>query len=185
MGIQEIQDTRKTCSTIFLLAGIGLTRRGIIKYGFLSAYVDDINHEPHWDSSVYLLFRPDNIPEFQLFLSGESRKELIVEDYDYAGGYVVVVYRFPEEYKTEYNLFLEGKYSKFSKKYKALSPDIIRVIKNGVEEDTYSIHYHVFNKSEYMKKYWEDQLGTSLDPEMEMWSIPDIKGKETLDINNL
>lgn len=185
MGIQEIQDTRKTCSSLFLLAGIGLTRRSLLKYGFLSAYIDDSTHEPHWKDSIYLLFRPDNVAQLQLFLTGEMSKGIVVDDYDYPGGYVVIVYKFPDKYMIEYNLFLQGKYSKFRKEYKDLCPDVIRVLKNGVEEDTYSLHYHVFNKSEYIKKYWEERLETSISPEMEMWSSPDIEGKETLDINNL
>jgi hypothetical protein len=186
MGIEETQDTRKTISTLFLLPGIGLSRKDILKWGFLSAYIDDLHHDPHYENSVYLLFKPDKIRDFQDFLEFEKlRTPLLIEDYDYPGGYVVVVYSFPKDYALEYSLFKKGKYSKFRKKYKALFPDkVIVVTKEGNKEEKVSLAYHIFNKTDAIRLYWEERLLTEMDPNMEMWSSPDLEGTETLDITH-
>ena len=113
----------KNCTTIFLLAGIGLQRQDILQYGFISAYIKDKGHDIHYKDSVYLLYKPSNIEVFQDFLNSEYRRTpLLVEDYDYKGGYTVTVYKFPKEFMREYMLFLEGKYSQFGDRYIRLFP---------------------------------------------------------------
>lgn len=186
--MEETQEVKKTCATIFLLPGIGLKRQNILKYGFLSAYLDDKHHEVHYKNSLYLLYKPEQINEFQKFLELEyKRTPLLVEDYDYPGGYVVTVYKFPEEFMTEYELFLKGKYSKFRKKFVSLFPVKVEVFdeKTGTYKDKFSLQHHIFNKTAAIRKYWEEFLGYKegeLPEGLEYWSIPDIE-KETLNIN--
>lgn len=174
---------RVNCTTIFLMPGIGLARKDILKYGFLSAFIDDKQHSIHKDS-VYLLFRPEDIESFQLFLEKEyKRTPLLVEDYDYEGGYVISVYKFPSEFIEEYNLFLQGKYSKFGEAYIGLFPKKVSIIKNGKSIGSeFSLSYHIFTRSSIIKKYWEKKIGEEIPDDMELWSAPDIE-KETLDIN--
>lgn len=173
---------RKNCTTIFLLPAIGHTRQNLLLYGFLSAYLDDIHHEVHYEEAVYLLFKPENVVIFQRFLEDEYKKPgLIIEDYDYRGGYVVVVYKIDEKYLPEFQLFLRGEYSKFSPEYIGLFPtEIISHGPSGVRVH-HSLHYHVFNRTEKIKKYWEEKIGQPIEDNMELWSSPDMD-KEVLDI---
>jgi hypothetical protein len=174
---------RKNCTTIFLLPSIGHTRQELLKFGFLAAYLDDINHEVHYEEAVYLLFKPEDSLKFQAFLENEYRKETrIVEDYDYEGGYVVVVYKIHDKYLPEYQLFLQGKYSKFSLEYVAMFPsEIIVQDTMGMPQIKKSLHYHIFNRSKEIKEYWEKKIGQSISDDMELWSSPDMD-KEVLDI---
>ncbi len=188
--LDETQEVKKTCATIFLLPGVGLSRQKILKHGFISAYIDDKGHDVHYNNAVYCLYKPNQIEEFQKFLTSEyKRTPLLVEDYDYPGGYIVTVYKFPSEFMEEYNLFLQGKYSKFKKKYIDLFPSKVEVFNESTHmySEKYSLQYHIFERTDAIRKYWEDRLGYKpgeLPADLEYWSIPD-KEKETLDINAL
>jgi len=188
--IDETQEVKKTCTTIFLLPGIGLKRQNLLKHGFISAYIDDKNHDVHYDTSIYLLYKPEQVEEFQKFLTSEyKRTPLLVEDYDYPGGYVVTVYKFPAEFLEEYDLFLKGKYSKFRKKYVDLFPMKVEVFneRTHMYSERYSLQYHIFERTDAIRKYWEERLGYKdgeLPTDLEYWSIPE-KEKETLDINTV
>ena len=176
----------KNCTTIFLLPGIGHTRQSLLKYGFLGAYLDDINHSVHYENSVYVLFKHthQNEEEFQKFLSNEHAKnKLIIEDYDYEGGFTVIVYLFNEKFQTEYDLFLQVKYSQFRPEYTKLFPKTAKVMDPVVQVEVMktSLQTHIFTRSKLIKKYWEKKIGQKLPDDMELWSKPDMS-KEVLDI---
>lgn len=185
MGIREADDLN--CTTIFLLPVTGHQRKDLLKHGFIEAYLDDKNHEPHYRNAVYLLFKPEDMESLQSFIDKEYRlRNDILEDYDYSGGYVVVVYKIPQKYIDDYKLFLEGKYSKFSEQYKRLFPEMAETTnKAGDKEMMYTVPYLVFVKGKPIKEYWENKLGVKLDKDMEYWSVPNINGSDTLDINKL
>lgn len=175
---------RKNCTTIFLLPSIGHTRQKLLPYGFLSAYLDDINHSVHYENAVYILFKPEKMDEFHKFLSKEYLKSpLIIQDYDYKGGYIVVIYSINDRFLPDYQLFLEGKYSQFSKEYMKLFPSKIAVDKkNGTKEVVYSLQHRLFNRTKDMKALWEQRIGQAIPENMELWSVPDMS-KEVLDIS--
>lgn len=175
---------RKNCTTIFLLPGIGHTRQGLLKYGFLAAYLDDINHSVHYENALYVLFKPEKQDEFHKFLTNEHAKNgLVLEDYDYEGGYTVIVYLFAEKFMPEYELFLQGKYSQFRPEYTKLFPKTAKVLdpQFGIEVTKTSLQQHIFTRSKLIKKYWEKKIGQKLPDDMELWSSPDMS-KEILDI---
>lgn len=175
---------KKNCTTIFLLPGIGHTRQELLKYGFLSAYLDDINHSVHYENALYVLFKPEKQDEFQKFLNGEHAKnKLVLEDYDYEGGYTVIAYLFEEKFLPEYNLFLQGKYSEFRPEYTRLFPKSVKVLDAHLKIEVYktSLQQHIFSRSKLIKKYWEKKIGQKLPENMELWSSPDMS-KEVLDI---
>jgi len=173
---------KKNCTTIFLLPSIGHTRQELLKYGFLAAYLDDINHEVHYEEVIYCLFKPEHTGLFQQFLEKEYAKGTrIVEDYAYEGGYIVVVYKIPVIYFREYELFLEGKYSQFSPEYINLFPTEVFIDGPHGKVLQHSLHYHIFNRTRDIREYWEKKVGQKLPDDMEMWSSPDLE-KEVLDI---
>jgi hypothetical protein len=186
MGIKEVQEGKANCSTIFLLPGVGLQKKDIAKYGFIGAFIDDMNHEPHYDKAVYVVFKPDSEIAFEVFLNKEYRRAEILEDYDYPGGYVVVVYKFNEKFERDFKWFMRGKYSNFSKAYKKLfAKKVIVENENGARMEHFSLQYLIFERADAIKEYWESKLDVTLDKDAEYWSAPNLEKDEKLNIRDL
>lgn len=183
MGIKQSQDKKKTDTSRFLVRGIGLETDKLEMYGYLNAYLDDKNHDPHYEDSIYLLFQPKDLALLERFFREQrARTHLLIEEYDYPEGYTVGVYKFPAEYMREYRLFKVGRYSQFSDKYVSLFPMIVKeTSQRGIPIEIPSFYDHVFHKTESMREFWEQRLDTTLDKDSENWSIPNLE-KETLDI---
>lgn len=179
--------TKATTSTILLLPTIGKNRRRLLKYGFLNAYLDDKDYDIHYEEALYLLFKPEPSEKISELVSFERQDSLFLDEYDYEGGYVVVVYAMQKKYLPEYKLFLEGKYSKFSQEYKDSFAKMldVRNKETGIVEKKISLQYHIMNRTDTLKDMREKEFNIKMaefGPDMEYWSIPDIHGKETLNI---
>lgn len=176
-------DHRITNTTRFLLRGLSLFKKDLDGYGFLNAYLDDADHEHHYENSVYLLFKPTDMGAFEWFVDSEKiRTPLFLEEYDYPKGYIVLVYKFPAEYMEEYRLFLKGKYSKFRDKYKELFPMTTEAKTNkGITYNKQTFYSHIFSRSKEMREYWENKLDATLEDDAEFWDKPN-REKETLHI---
>jgi len=179
-----IDDLQKyTSATLFLLRGLGKEYKfqALSKYGFINAYIGDIGHEPLYEYSLYLLFKPENYQDFQYFLNIEKKKNRIVDEYDYEGGYTVLVYNFPEQFHHEYDLFKTGDFSLFRKSYVDIFPEFEPIPNTVTPQKTQSLQWRVFHLHDSLREYWEERLGIELDSDAELWSRPDLQ-KETLDI---
>jgi hypothetical protein len=181
--------SKSTLTTILLLPAIGLSRRSLLKYGFINAYLADIDAEIKFKDCVYLLFRPDSIEKFEAFFLRERTSENFVTQYDYEGGYIVLVYSILDKFKEDYKIFLEGKYSQFSTEYRETFPKFVRVInpETGQQENQISLQFHIINKSAALKNMWEEELKVKfkdLGEDMEVWEKYNIH-KETLDIEQI
>jgi hypothetical protein len=155
--------------------------------GFINAYIKDAQREDHYNESIYLLFKPNDLDKFREFLDNEyERTKSIIEDYDYEDGYVVVVYQLNEKHKKDFSLIKEGKYSKTSKDFQKIFPKIIKIVKNGLSRDEISLQYRIFNKSEELISFWEEKLGIDfkliLGNDFEVWEGWD-ESNEILQIN--
>ena len=196
MSFKEIANA----STMFLLRGLGLNVNILNPYGFISAYVDDINHDIKYESAVFLLFKPDVLENLQKFIKEEYKKGLLKEDYDYEDGWVVMVYTFPEQFLRDYERFLMGEYSKFSPEYKALFPEMVNIVdEDGKKFRTYDMTYHIFTKSDPLREYLSKKMFGEvydekkqelvpeqwLDKDAELWSSPYLDGKDVLDIDRI
>lgn len=185
---------KHNCSTLFLLYPLGLERRKIIEFGFKSAYIADASKDVGYENPVFLLFKPDSMTMFQAFADSEYLRVNphtdtfdLVEDYDYEKGYVVLLYQFPEEFKEDYERFLEGKYSRFSKKFKATYPKMIKIPNNGIPKDVISLPYKIVNNTKKvreeiehrgeldLKEELEKRLGVTFTSDMELWNVPGDK----------
>jgi hypothetical protein len=191
MSFQELINA----STMFLLPGLGVDIEKLDRHGFISAFIDDKNHDVKYDRSVFLLFKPNELENLQYFIAKEYKRKdsCLKEDYDYDGGYVVMAYSFPIEFQIDYQRFLMGEYSKISLKYQKLFPQKVTVKRDdGKLENTYNLAVHIFEKSSSLRKYLSkkvygendehEPLGL-IDPESELWSCPDLLNKDLLDIN--
>jgi len=176
----------RTISTIFFvpLLKINSEDLNIEKHGFLNAYQFIKGEEPDLNE-VYLLFKPSNKERFNEFLDGEYwRTDEIVEDYDISEGFIVLVYKLDEKYKEDFELIRQGKYSKTSEKFQSLFPRIKKIMRNGLYKDEISLQYRIFTKAQDLRDYWEERVGQSFKPDMEVWSTFEIE-KETLDITKI
>lgn len=178
-------ESKKTVTSIFMVPTLKINKEKLKGNGFINGYVKDTGRDVQYEDAAYLLFRPDDIVMFRDFLEGEyERTKSILEDYDYDGGFVVLVYELNSKYKRDFDLVREGKYSKTSKEFQGQFPKVVRIVKNGLYKDEMSLQHRVFNKTEDLRKYWEERLGVDFSEEMEVWQ-GFVEGNETLDIEKL
>lgn len=163
-------EVKRTISAIFIVPTLSIDRTALKDNGFLNAYVKDEIREVQYKNAVHVLFRPENLDKFKLFLDNEyERTKNVIEDYDYEGGFVVIVYNLDPKFKADYGLVKLGKYSKTSPVFQAMFPKTVKVTMNGFQKDDTSLQYRVFNKTADLKTYWEEKLGVDFDDTMEVW----------------
>ena len=178
MGPQE-----KNCTTVFMTAPLGIAKIDLIENNFIGAYIGDVQKsETEYKRGIYVLFRPIDMLTFEQFVYSEKeRGATIVEDYDYEGGYVVVIYVLKPEFAADYDKFLRGNYSKFSIKFRDTFPEKIHI--DG--KDQLTLQQRVFTKDESIREYWEEQIGIKMEDSSEVYSSPNIEigSDEWLDIS--
>lgn len=163
-------DVKRTISTIFIVPTLSIDRIKLKDNGFINAYVKDEMRDVQYNNVVHLLFHPENQSKFKLFLDDEyERTKSVIEDYDYEGGFVVMVYQLDPAFKADYGMIKLGKYSKTSPIFQAKFPKIVKITTNGLHKDEISLQYRVFNKTEDLRVYWEEKLGVDFDDSMEVW----------------
>ncbi len=178
-------DVKKTISSIFIVPTLKIPRDSLLSNGYINAYIKDGEREIQYENSVYLLFKPSNLDNFKDFLDLEyERTKNIIEDYDYEGGLIVVVYKLDTKYKKDFELIKLGKYSKTSKEFQELFPKIVKIFKNGLFKDEISLQYRVFNKTEDLRKFWEEKFDVTFDENQEIWSTF-IEEEETLQLTKI
>jgi hypothetical protein len=178
-------EIKKTITSIFILPTLKIGKERLMNNGFINAYSKDGHKEIQYENCIYLLLKPKNLDLFREFLDQEyARTKSILDDYAYEDGYVVLVYDLDENFKKDFDLVRQGKYSKTSLKFQNLFPKSVNVIRNGVYVDETSLQYRVFNKTEDLIKYWEEKLDVTFEKDQEIWEMF-VEEKETLNLNNL
>jgi hypothetical protein len=176
---------KKTITSIFMVPSLKVPKNALKDNGFINAYVEDGDRDFQYPGAVYLLFLPEDIIKFREFLDEEyERTEQIIEDYDYEGGFVVVVYKLDPKWNKDFDLIRQGSYSKTSKNFQKMFPKVVKIKKNGLHKDEVSLQYRIFNKTEDMVQYWEDKIGIEWDDDLEVWSGYD-KDEEILHIEEV
>lgn len=190
-----IEDLLKyNCSTLFLLYPLGLSVQGLSGTGFRNCYLRD-SERPEYNSLniVLLLFKPRDSTRFQCLVDTEkSRTPLFIDEYDYEGGYTVMVYEFPPDLASDYALFKEGKYSRLSKEFQKTVPVFITTsttpatkswfVEKG-NSHPYTLAWMVINRHPLWEQYVKHDLNVPHLGE-EFYEVPDMK-KETLFIQKL
>ena len=174
-----------TLTSIFIVPTLKIDKSKLIDNNFINAYIKDVNKEVQYKDAAYLVFKPEDFDDFQDFVNGEyDRTPHIIDDYDYDGGFVVLVYTLNPLYMEDFELVKQGKYSETSKDFQELFPKIVKVIMNGMYKDEVSFQHKVFSKSEDLKEYWEEKLNMTFDEKMEVWQVFNEKN-EVLDIEKI
>ena len=178
-------DVKKTITSVFIIPTLKIGKERLVDNGYINGYIKDEERDVQYQNAVYILFKPKKMDLFRDFLDEEyARTTQIVDDYDYPDGFVVLVYNLDEKFKKDFLLVKEGLYSKTSKEFQAQFPKIVKLFKNGLHKDEISLQYRVFNKTEDLKKYWEEKLGVEFDDTMEVWDGFNID-KESLNLNKI
>lgn len=169
------------CSTLFILKPVVGESYGSLRenYGFINSYLKDKAREDLSGDLLFVLFKPEDFEYFGMFVSEQiAENHNFIEDYDYTDGYVVIVYKIPQVMKEDFEKFKKGEYSKFSHIIKNCYK---KEIKSFIDPNK-SFQWKVFDKSKELKKELEDFLDVQFTKDMELWQIPDVEGKEILDI---
>ena len=175
----------RSITTLFMVKPIGIGIEKLEKVGFINGFVRDVSHDSVYEDCVYLLFKPHDMDLFRDFIDSEyERTDNIVEDYDYEGGYVVVVYKLDPNFKKDHELVRQGLYSKTSKDFQNLFPKVVKIVKNGRHRDEISLQYRIFNRTQDLINFWEDKLGIKFSSDQEAWE-GFHEERETLNINNI
>jgi hypothetical protein len=178
-------NVRKTITTIFMVPTLKVPTNALKDNGIINGYIKDVDRDVEYPNCIYLLFKPDDMDKFRNFLESEhERTNDIVEDYDYDGGYVVVVYKLNPKFEKDFVIVKEGKYSKTSQEFQNLFPKAVKIVTNGLHRDEISLQIRVFKKTEDLREFWEEKLGVDFDEEQEVWEGWDEE-KEILNINKL
>jgi hypothetical protein len=178
-------ERKHTITSIFIVPTLSIGREKLIDNGFVNGYIKDGMRDTQYENAVYILFKPENLDKFRVFLDGEyERTKSIIDDYDYEDGYVVVVYEINPRLKNDIELIKQGKYSKTSPAFQGIFPKVVKIKKNGLHKDEISLQYRVFNKTEDLVQFWEDKLGIQLPEDLEVWH-GFFEEFETLDLDKI
>lgn len=178
-------ERKHTITSIFIVPTLSIGREKLIDNGFVNGYIKDGMRDTQYENAVYILFKPENLDKFRVFLDKEyERTKSIIDDYDYEDGYVVVVYEINSKLKNDIELIKQGKYSKTSPAFQGIFPKVVKIKKNGLHKDEISLQYRVFNKTEDLVQFWEDKLGIELPEDLEVWH-GFFEEFETLDLNKI
>ena len=171
---------------MFFVPTLDIDRDVLKKNNFINGYIKDGNRDVQYENAVYLLFKPLDLDKFRMFLDSEyERTKLIIDDYDYEDGYVVLVYKLNKTYEKDFQLIKQGKYSKTSEKFQNLFPKTMRVyVTANTFQTKITLQYRIFNKTEDLRKFWEEKIDINLDESSEVWTIF-LEENETLDLEKI
>lgn len=165
---------KKTITTIFMVPTLNIPKGALRTLGFINAYQVDMDKAEDYGKNnvIYLLFKPDDMDYFREFLDAEyERTTNLIEDYDYSGGYVVLIYKLNPKWKKDFNIVKQGKYSKTSPLFQKQFPKVIKIVnQRGLHRDEISLQFRVFNKTPDLVEYWEKKLDMDFTDDMEVWS---------------
>ncbi len=106
-------------STLFLLDTLKLDFNELVAHSLVNVYLCDFNHDVLHKNCIYLLFNPSKFTtDFESFCEMLRYNKDFVEEYDTKGdGKVMFVFKFPEQYVSVIDKFIQGKYSEFDRNF--------------------------------------------------------------------
>jgi hypothetical protein len=162
-----------------------IDRKKMAENNFINAYSKDVKQETQYKDAIYVLFKPEDLDIFRAFLDAEyERTDQVIEDYDYPGGYVVVVYKLDSRFKKDFELVRFGNYSLTSKKFQELFPKTVTIMKGKMLREEISLQFRIFNKTEDLVTFWEQRLGVVFGDDQEVWYGFD-EDKEVLNVDKI
>ena len=166
--MQGIIGDSLTKSVTYILPMLGYSIKEFVN--IVNCYIAD-EGKPQYTNHIFLLHKFDGRSNAD-YLSYEEtlvEHEHFEELYDPDRSHVMFIFRVPEYFQREYDLFKMGKYSKFNDDYKK---HILNFL--GPKYKT-SKTRQVLYKSKKLKKDMENRLGVNLTENMELSSVPNLE----------
>tara|TARA_R110002020_G_scaffold235_11_gene1324 strand:- start:16361 stop:16948 length:588 start_codon:yes stop_codon:yes gene_type:complete len=155
--------SKPTKSYDFLLPLTGYSRVDLKPY-LVNVYLGDTSLLD-WDlesPDIFILMKYNGAMHFyNLEKEIEKNKNFNTSYSLFNGRYIMFVFTL-NEFKKDYNLFLEGKYSKLSR------PAKVRLMK---DRSIKSAIPFILDKGVSLRKYWEEKLDAQLPENSEVWPI--------------
>lgn len=109
---RELEDKKLNICAKFVLPMVAINHNNLPKE-FINSYIDREYH-------VYIVFEKDNnfVNLNQNYLQYLKDNNEYIESYEEDTDEYIIKFNIPEEYYKEFDLFIQGKYSKFSENYK-------------------------------------------------------------------
>jgi hypothetical protein len=155
----------------------------IKKSGFINAFTSDPEIMELLTLSsnqrfLFLLFKNKkmNLDELKKIVSTLAQIPVeIVFAYELVNDYSMIVVEYPDKYLYDFDHVVKGEYSKLSQSFKEKFPMTKDINSpHGVwMAKEYTLYYHIFNKTEWLKNFWLERLGLAdLSEKMEFWTQP-------------
>lgn len=159
--------TKYNCSTYFWLKPItNISLQEHVRYGFLNTYLrfEDL------DGLFVEYDNNTNKLEYNKMIVEVVKNPDFMDEYT-IGDKFLLHYNINPKWKNDYELFLQGKYSKMSGEYKKL---FNQKLPNGLK----SLQWKIFDKDEELKKEIEKYTGTEISTDVDYFFLPNLN-KET------
>jgi hypothetical protein len=156
---------RLTKSSLFLLPMLGGTRR-LFMYNklFVNAFIAAEQHE----DCIALLYRFSGDTIFLKFEQALKKFNSFRDTFDPSPYFVMFIFNVPDSYRNEYDLYIGGKYSKFSPEFKS------RIM----EFHGFNIHgemAQILFQDEKRRLRLQEELDAEIEPGSELLSIIDVE----------
>jgi hypothetical protein len=154
-------------------------RAKLDKHGFVNSYLFNGEEEVQIKNSLNLLFCPPDIEKFNDFIFQEKEKGApIIDEKDYLGNNIIIVYKLPDKFQSDYDLLWEGKYSQMSEEFKKTIPGVVKYTDSrGYPVTNRTMQHMVFDRYAPLRKYWEEAFNQEMTEEQELWTIPTVESE--------
>lgn len=163
--LEKIHNVIKPNKTLnFLFPLTGYVRTDFDPY-LVNAYIGDRGlFDWDWSSpDIFILTKYDKSKEFMKMEKAIETNKYFLTSYDlFNGTYIMFVFRISPSFKSDFDKFLEGKYSEFS------DPAKIRLMRDRSPKSAMPL---ILDKDKSLKLHWETKIGVELDDNAEVWPI--------------
>lgn len=154
------------------------------KIGLIDCYTSDpeimeiLNKVNEDQRFLFLLFKNKklNLEEIKKIITSLTTVPVdVVFSYELVNDYSMVVLDFPLEFIQDFDHIVQGRYSKLSDQFKVVFPETREVLNDKKQRlgKEYTLYYHIFQKTDWLKDFWCEKLGLmELDEKLELWSKP-------------
>ena len=133
---------------------------------FINAYTSDCNVDNYKEGFVFILMSAYQDLNFECFYDTMTAFDNYIDDYE-RGDHIVMIFSIIEKFQLDYTLIMQGKYSEISSEAKKAILQNNFFSPNNGQPSTIPL---ILNKSEALKKGWEERLKVNL-LDQEVWSI--------------
>lgn len=144
---------------------------------FINTYVNDLENK--YEDCFFLHYRYAlKDPKFTKFEYELGKRNGYITHIDLKDNEVLYIFKFPEEFMYEYQMFKTGKYSRFRHDCKSL---VLKYWNSKLSNATITKLKQIFDKSDILRKEMERTLKIKLTSDDELGEMMD-ETKETINI---